>query len=68
MIGNWPLDRICKYALLGFGNMVVASGVRRPQSRDSMPILFPGRWQIRIEAETLSEKIVLKDDFDVPEQ
>ena len=35
---------------------------------DSVPILFPGRWHMRIEAETLFRKIVLEDDFDVPEQ
>jgi hypothetical protein len=33
-----------------------------------VPIQFPGRWHMRIEAETLFRKIVLEDDFDVPEQ
>jgi len=35
---------------------------------DSVPILLPGRWHLRIEVETLFRKIALEDDFDLPEQ
>jgi hypothetical protein len=34
---------------------------------DSVPIPFPGRWHMRIEAKTLFRKFALQDDFDLPE-
>ena len=33
-----------------------------------VPIPYPGRWHVRVEAVTAFRKITLEDDFDVPER
>lgn len=35
---------------------------------DDVPLPYPGRWHIRIDAVTDFQKITLEDDFDVPER